>query len=204
MTLTIRKEKREEIVKKSRQGLHDISSSTNVSNNGSRSSVGMAIASHGTRNNGAPNTGRTVANPRAPKYGDIAGFKRVLLSTTTSLEEKTEATQRLRILLCFERNAREVQAVVRLGILPILIQNLTSDLSATTLINESAWVLTNISEANGANHVSAAGANKPLIFLMTHGNAEIRETAIECLLNIAGAGPKLGSALLELGIVEPM
>ena len=119
------------------------------------------------------------------------------------MEEMVEATRGFRRLLSVERDA-PVDTVVEAGVLPIFIRNLVAIPQACTLIFESAWALTNIASTSMTQAVVTAGAVEPLIQLLRHENADVREQAVWCLGNIAGDTHELRDLLIAQGIIEPL
>eukprot|EP01120_Amphizonella_sp_Union-15-10_P005311 TRINITY_DN1605_c0_g1_i1.p1 TRINITY_DN1605_c0_g1~~TRINITY_DN1605_c0_g1_i1.p1 ORF type:complete len:517 (+),score=85.43 TRINITY_DN1605_c0_g1_i1:118-1668(+) len=97
-----------------------------------------------------------------------------------------EATSKLRQLLCQEGDDLPIQTVVDSGVVPCLVNFLTSD--DPELVFQAAWVLTNI--ASGSSHhtqvVLEANAVPIFISLLDSKNDEIQEQAAWALGNIAG------------------
>jgi hypothetical protein len=195
--LAIRKDKKEQQLKKKRQGCIN-----NTKDHAFTESSGIAF-SQDDPNNSITSNCSTATNARIPSVNDLPKIKEVLLSPTSLPYDKIEATRGIRRLLSLERNS-PVSEVVDQGLLPILIRNLTDDPSETTLIFESEWAITNIASTNRAKDVSDAGGIRPLISLMTHEDHNIRDQAIWCLGNIAGEGPDMRESLLQSGIVQPL
>lgn len=134
---------------------------------------------------------------------DIPELTKTLRNPTATLEQKEEATRGFRRILSVDTNP-PVEAVLQAGILPDLIRNLTAVPSASNLIFESAWALTNIASTDHTDAIVTAGVVTPLIQLLRHSVADVREQAIWCLGNIAGDNVGFRDHLLEQGALEPV
>ena len=195
--MAIRKDKREQQIKKKRQGL--VGSCISNGNDAFTGFEGV-FPSQDDRIY-AETDGTTEPNASNPSDRDIHHFKSILLSHTSSLGEIIEATKGIRRLLSVERNPF-VAAILDQGVLPILVRNLKSD--DDVLVFESAWAITNIAATDRTKDVSDTEATPLLISLMTHKDANVREQAIWCLGNIAGESSEMRDDLLRKGIVSPL
>lgn len=151
-------------------------------------------------------TGVSNATDSKPTIADTPRLKAVLVDPNASEESLVEATRGFRRILSVEKNvpAREL---IDSGIVPYLVRNLTvssQTSSATTLIFESAWALTNIASTEYTIEVVKAGCISPLVQLLMHGDANIREQAAWCLGNIAGEGPELRDLVLEQNVIDSL
>ncbi|CAJ1956407.1 unnamed protein product [Cylindrotheca closterium] len=128
----------------------------------------------------------------------------LILQNPQSTEQQTEdAVRGFRRILSLERNP-PVHAVLQAGVLPILIQCLTKNPQANTLIFEAAWALTNIASTEMTSAVVEGGAVPPLIQLLCHHIPDVREQAAWCLGNIAGDNTEFRNILLQHGALEPL
>ena len=185
-TLKIRKQKKEQQLKKKRAG----ALSTPVETPAFATSLNEQLDS---------------LKDAKPTLDDAPRLKSILTSPVASESNLVEATRGLRRILSVEKNipAREL---VSLGIVPYLVRNLatSSPKSSTSLIFESAWALTNIASTECTMDVVDAGCIKPLVQLLLHADANIREQAAWCLGNIAGEGPALRDMVLQESALEPL
>mmetsp|Transcript_33262 Transcript_33262/g.37091 ORF Transcript_33262/g.37091 Transcript_33262/m.37091 type:complete len:555 (+) Transcript_33262:80-1744(+) len=140
-----------------------------------------------------------------PTIADVPRLKAVLLSPNASGQELVEATRGIRRILSVEKNI-PAQELVDFLIIPILVRNMSvsSPTSSTTLIFESSWALTNIASTNCTMDLVKAGAIKPLVHLLVHVDAIIREQVAWCLGNIAGEGPDLRDLILQESVIESL
>jgi hypothetical protein len=97
-----------------------------------------------------------------------------------------------------------VDEVLNAGVLPYFVHNLTAKPQASMLILESALVLSNIASSLKTNVVVEAGAVLPLIRLLKHKVADIREQSAWCLGKIAGDNKDFRDQLLHEGILHPL
>lgn len=163
---------------------------------GAAASEPAAMASTGS------DTSETKMGARAT-VADIPKLTQILNHPSSTPEEIVEATRGFRRILSVERNP-PVETVLQAGVLPILVRNLVANAEASTLIFESAWALTNIASTSETRAVVDAGAAGPLIQLLRHTNADVREQAVWCLGNIAGDNAEFRDTLLHHGIAEPL
>jgi len=144
-------------------------------------------------------------NDAKPTIADAPRFKAMLTSPVTTEQTLVEATRGFRRILSVETNipAREL---VDIGIVPIFVRNLTarSQNSSTSLIFESTWALTNIASTECTMDVVEAGSIKPLVQLLLHADANIREQSAWCLGNIAGEGPDMRDLVLKESALESL
>jgi importin subunit alpha-1 len=143
-----------------------------------------------------PSTGSTTIN-------DIPELRRILTSTASTNEEVVEATRGFRRILSVERDP-PVDEVLNAGVLPNLVRNLIANPSDVPLIFESAWALTNIASTSRTNVVVESEAVGPLIQLLRHENADVREQSAWCLGNIAGDNKEFRDHLLQAGVLDPL
>lgn len=131
------------------------------------------------------NPSTTASQRKFGSISDIPELTRLLTSPNSSKQELLEATRGFRRLLSVEKNP-PVDEVLNAGVQQNFVKNLTADLTASTLIFESAWALTNIASTSRTNAVVEAGAIDPMVKLLMHENSDVREQAAWCLGNIAG------------------
>ncbi len=80
-----------------------------------------------------------------------------------------------------------VEAVLRAGVLPRLVQLLAGGAGVDTKLQfEAAWAITNVASTEHTSAVVEAGAVPPLVAGMMSGDPELRDQCIWCLGNIAG------------------
>ena len=178
-TRQIRKNKREENLRKRRQA-------TNI--------------------NAVPSITPSSSDLSQRKLGSISDIPELttILNNPASTEQQlAEATRGFRRMLSVERDP-PVDAVLNAGVMPRLVHNLTADPTAHVLIFESAWALTNIASTSRTSVVVESGAVRPLIALLKHDNADVREQSAWCLGNIAGDNKDFRDHLLGEGILQPM
>ena len=181
-TKQIRKSKREDQLRKRRMGMDEAEQT-------------MAPAEQAVD--------QEVTTTKKANIEDLPMYKNILESPSSTMEEYVEASRGIRRLLSVDRDP-PVDAVLRAGLVPYLIRNLTANAQASTLIFESAWALTNIASTSMTHVVVDAGAIEPLIQLLRHENPDVREQAAWCLGNIAGDKTEYRDLLLCHGIVEPL
>ena len=182
-TRQIRKSKKEESLRKRRMGANQAEN--------------VAITSTESDNADKRPTKKTN------NINDIPELRRILTSTASTNEEVVEATRGFRRILSVERDP-PVDEVLNAGVLPNLVQNLIANPSDVPLIFESAWALTNIASTSRTNVVVESGAVGPLIQLLRHENADVREQSAWCLGNIAGDNKEFRDHLLQAGVLEPL
>jgi importin subunit alpha-1 len=182
-TRQIRKSKKEESLRKRRMGANQAEN--------------VAIPSTGSDNGDKKPTKTTNT------INDIPELRRILTSTASTNEEVVEATRGLRRILSVERDP-PVDEVLNAGVLPNLVRNLIANPSDVPLIFESAWALTNIASTSRTNVVVESEAVGPLIQLLRHENADVREQSAWCLGNIAGDNKEFRDHLLQAGVLEPL
>jgi hypothetical protein len=134
---------------------------------------------------------------------DIPELKRILTSPTSTDEERVEATRGFRRILSVERDP-PVDEVLNAGVLSFFVHNLLANPLASVLIFESAWALTNIASTSRTNTVLEAGAIVPLIQLLKHENADVREQSAWCLGNVAGDNQEYRDHLLHEGALHSL
>lgn len=134
---------------------------------------------------------------------DIPELTRILTSTTSTEQELIDATRGFRRILSVERDP-PVDAVLNAGVLPCFVQNLIAKPQASDLIFETAWALTNIASTPMTYVVVDSGAVRPLIQLLQHEVAEVREQAAWCLGNIAGDNKEFRDRLLHEGAMHSL
>ncbi|KAL3934169.1 MAG: hypothetical protein SGBAC_010054 [Bacillariaceae sp.] len=134
---------------------------------------------------------------------DIPEISQIIKNPQSTQQQMEDAVRGVRRLLSVERNP-PVHAVLQANILPDLVQCLTKDPNAATLIFEAAWALTNIASTLETGAVVQAGAVPPLIMLLRHSVPDVREQAAWCLGNIAGDNTKFRDTCLHHGALEPL
>jgi importin subunit alpha-1 len=95
-----------------------------------------------------------------------------------------------------------VDEVLNADVLSFFVHNLLANPQASFLIFESAWALTNVASTNRTSSVVEAGAIVPLIQLLKHENADVREQSAWCLGNIAGDNKEYRDMLLAEGALH--
>lgn len=183
-TMKIRKQRKEQQLKKKREN-----------SNGSET-PGVVEAD---------NTMTKIPGNEKPTIADLPRLKAILLSPNASEQDLVEATRGFRRMLSVEKNI-PAQELIDGGVVPLLVRNLStsSHTSSTTLIFESAWALTNIASTNCTTDVVDAGCIKPLVNLLVHEDANVREQSAWCLGNIAGEGPDLRDQVLQENAIESL
>ena len=189
-TLKIRKQKKEQQLKKKRADALSAHQST-ASSSDSKQHLDKADLSDG--------------KDAKPTIADAPRFKEMLISAVASEKNLVEATRGFRRILSVEKNI-PAQELIKIGIVPYLVRNLSvrGRASSSSLIFESAWALTNIASTEYTMEVVNAGCIKPLVELLLHADANIREQAAWCLGNIAGEGPELRDLVLRESALEPL
>ena len=134
---------------------------------------------------------------------DIPTLAETLKSVSSSEQQQEEAIRGIRKILSVERNP-PVDEVLQAGLVPILIRHLLENPHAPTKIFESAWALTNIASTSRTAAVVEEGAVGPLIQLLRHHNADVREQAAGCLGNIAVDNTDYRNYLLQENILEAL
>jgi len=189
-TLKIRKQKKEQQLKKKRAGLL---------------SAPVDTVFTSSSNQQPDNAGLSSGKNAKPTIADAPRLKAMLISPVATDETLVEATRGFRRILSVEKNipAREL---IDMGIIPYLVQNLavSSQTSSRSLIFESAWALTNIASTECTMDVVNAGCIKPLVQLLIHADANVREQAAWCLGNIAGEGPGFRDLVLAESALESL
>jgi importin subunit alpha-1 len=183
-TRQIRKNKREENLAKRRHGINPASSSTSTEITTTGSDVDKS-------------TRKLVT------VEDIPSLVHRMKNPESSVDDRVEAIRGFRRILSVERNP-PVDEVLNAGVLPFLVHSLTSDPTNVKQVFESAWALTNIASTSRTPAVVEGGAVPPLISLLRHENADVREQATWCLGNIAGDNTEFRDCLLKEGIIAPM
>jgi len=178
-TLRIRKQKKEQQLKKKRADAL-LASTDTVAANVSNPQPDTVEFSNG--------------RDTKPTIADAPRFRAVLIDPAASEQSLVEATKGFRRILSVEKNI-PAQELVDSGIVPYLVKNLTA--SSTALVFESAWALTNIASTECTIDVVKAGCIKHLVLLLRSEDANIREQSAWCLGNIAGEGPEFRDLVLQ-------
>jgi len=194
-TLKIRKAKRDEQLKKKRAGAGADASSAPMdatfmsSSNPQTDAVDFSKSGKDTK----------------PTIADAPRLRALLMSPVATGATLAEATKGFRRILSVPKNV-PVREVVDMGIVPYLVRNLSTNSSTSnaSLIFESAWALTNIASTEFTQDVINAGCIKPLVQLLTHADARIREQAAWCLGNIAGEGPGPRDLILQESALDDL
>ena len=131
---------------------------------------------------------------------DIPNLMGVLSNPQKTNAELEEAIRGFRRMLSVEVDP-PVEEVIAAGAMPYLVQHLTK-LDSPTIIFEAAWALTNIASTDRTRDVVEAQAIAPLVALLKHGKADIREQAAWCIGNIAGDCRDLRDLILQHGALE--
>jgi len=190
-TLKIRKQKKEQQLKKKRADAFSAPTDSTFT-----SSLNQQLD-----NSAGLSSGKDVK----PTIADAPRLKAMLISPVSSEQTLVEATRGFRRILSVENNI-PAQELVDIGIVPYIVRNLSasSQTSSTSLIFESAWALTNIASTECTMDVVDAGCIKPLVQLLLHLDANIREQAAWCLGNIAGEGPALRDLILQESALQSL
>ena len=140
----------------------------------------------------------SIGKDNKPTLADAPRLMEMLTSSGATEPMLLEATRNIRRLLSVEKNI-PARDLINMGVLPYLVRNLAVNnrTSSVSLIFESAWALTNIASTDCTVDVVQAGAIKPLVHLLDHGDVNIREQCAWCLGNIAGEGPALRDSILQ-------
>ena len=154
--------------------------------------------------------GTVDTSKRVPTIAEIPDVIKVMVAPESTADQRIEAVRGIRRILSVERNP-PVNEVLSAGALPPLVQFLEHAESGSLfydpngkLVFEAAWALTNIASTQRTKDVVEGGAVTPLIKLMQHKIADVREQAVWCLGNIAGDCTELRDEVLRQGIVQPM
>ena len=131
---------------------------------------------------------------------DIPSLMGVLSNPHKTDGELLDAIRGFRRMLSVEVNP-PVNEVIAAGAMPYLVQNLDK-MDNPTIIFEAAWALTNIASTDRTKDVVQAQASVPLVNLLRHEKANIREQAAWCLGNIAGDSHELRDMILQHGALE--
>jgi len=132
----------------------------------------------------------------------VSDFKAVLLSTNPTEQDAIAAMRDIR-QLSSDGNDLHINEIVNAGLIFLLVQILNCSVyQNSNLIYETAWALSNIAATDYATHVANAGAIKPLVRLLLHTNAKVREQSAWCLGNIAGQGHNLRDQILNESILQ--
>jgi importin subunit alpha-1 len=95
-----------------------------------------------------------------------------------------------------------VDEVLNAGVLSFFVHNLLANPLGSVLIFESAWALTNIASTKRTHAVVEAVVIGPLMQLLKHENADVREQSAWCLGNVAGDNKEYRNHLLDEGALH--
>jgi len=115
-----------------------------------------------------------------------------------------KAAHHIRRLLSLEKSP-PIDAVIKSGCLPYLV-NCLGAVDNQKLQFEAAWALTNVAsgESRHTNALVESGAVPPLLKLLNSSSWEIREQAVWALGNVAGDGAVLRDYLLKCGAMQEL
>ncbi|KAI1712662.1 armadillo/beta-catenin-like repeat domain-containing protein [Ditylenchus destructor] len=177
-TVSIRKEKREDIMSKRRN-----------------------IPDH--EESGIEDASTSGGAVQVPAYDKATLQEIVVQAQSPDPEVQMTAVTHARKLLSSDRNP-PIDDLISSGILPILVNCLQS--TNATLQFEAAWALTNIASGTSdqTRAVVQAGAVPHFLELLKSSNMNVCEQAVWALGNIIGDGPHFRDYCIELGIVQPL
>ncbi len=181
--ISIRKSKREEGLQKRR----NISSSRSTSPTSS-SSVGQTEKVF--------DFGSVLSSSKQYSADDVPSLTLGLSSPNAT--EAHSACRAIRKVLSHPGSEPPVEALIEAGGIAGLVYCLGRTDSDNIQL-EAAWALTNVASTNRTAAVVEAGAVSPLIALLLHKTADVREQAAWCMGNIAGDSAALRDVCLAGG-----
>jgi len=168
----IRKQKREESLSQRRR----MDTTTTTPARSTHPAAAAAAGSFG------PNVGVAVGDNYAPpSVQDLPMYALDMRSGDAARE--LEATRAVRKLLSVERNP-PVEQILTHGFLPFLIGQISRESASPILLYEASWALINIGSTTHTRALVDAGATLPLIHLLLHPSAEVREQCVWAVGNI--------------------
>lgn len=96
---------------------------------------------------------------------------------------EVEATRAIRKLLSTPTNP-PVEQILAHGFLPLLVGQIKRENASHTLLFEASWALTNIGSTNLTRALVDGGATAPLVKLLLHPSADVREQCAWAVGNI--------------------
>jgi hypothetical protein len=96
---------------------------------------------------------------------------------------EVEATRAIRKLLSVPHNP-PVEQILAQGFLPLLVGQISRENASSTLLFEASWALTNIGSTNLTRTLVDGGATAPLVKLLLHPSADVREQCAWAVGNI--------------------
>ena len=227
--VSIRKQKREEQLRKRRQVMTDamLQAQAAAGATTATSTAGMAGAPAGVPGAypdqqvpvgyaGEQAQGAFVgAQPLNPQFEPVLAREQVPgadYQTPTALVEAFQsedvnthirAATYVRRVLSMEKQP-PIDAIINSGCLPYLVRCLTSDVPKLQF--EAAWALTNVAsgKTEHTHELVKCNAVKPLIDLLASPSWEICEQAVWALGNIAGDGAELRDKLLCMNVMPQL
>lgn len=132
-----------------------------------------------------PNVGMGVAaagaNGMAPSVENLPMYALDMRSGDAARE--VEATRAIRKLLSTPTNP-PVEQILAHGFLPLLVGQIKRENASHTLLFEASWALTNIGSTNLTRALVDGGATAPLVKLLLHPSADVREQCAWAVGNI--------------------
>jgi HEAT repeat protein len=183
--LVVRKEKKEESLKKRRQlTVSDSADAPDVAAASEQSQQTSSMATMGSNSDG---TQRTFV------LSDTPDMMRMMKSTDVNAQ--VAALRGFRRLLSVERDP-PVQHCIDCGAVPMFVEFLQRN-DSVQLQFEAAWALTNIASTDRTRVLVESMAIPSLALLLNSANPEVREQSAWCLGNVAGDGSELRDVVLS-------
>lgn len=189
-TIAVRKEKKDENIKKRRQvsqAWADPADATPNSNGSVAPEIGALQQS-----SMAAASSLDAASGKSFTVADMPAMMKGMCSSDTSMQIAN--LRGFRRLLSVEKNP-PVQQSIDCGAVPMFVQFLQRS-DSPELQFEAAWALTNIASTDRTRVVVECSAVPYLAQLLNSPNPEIREQAAWCLGNVAGDGADLRDVVL--------
>ena len=183
--MVVRKEKKEESLKKRRQlTVSDSADAPDVAAASEQSQQTSSMATMGSNSDGAQ---RTFV------LSDTPDMMRMMKSTDVNAQ--VAALRGFRRLLSVERDP-PVQHCIDCGAVPMFVEFLQRN-DSVQLQFEAAWALTNIASTDRTRVLVECMAIPSLALLLNSANPEVREQSAWCLGNVAGDGSELRDVVLS-------